>query len=92
MLTRRAFMAAASAASLSACTAKPPEAAPPPAPPPMPDRYGAIYTEPHPVPGVPDGVVDEKLWRQEVDNPFPATNGGDHHTWALETSVGLECG
>ena len=76
MLTRRAFMAAASVASLTACVAKPAEVIPPPPPPPMPARYGAIYTEPHPVPAVPDGVVDEKLWRQEVENPFPAEPTG----------------
>ncbi|MDB5661250.1 MAG: hypothetical protein JWS10_3865 [Cypionkella sp.] len=76
MLTRRAFMAAASAASLSACAAaKPPEAAPAP-PPPMPAHYGAIYTEPHPVPAIPDGVVAENLWRQEVANPFPFESAG----------------
>lgn len=71
MLTRRAFVAAASAATLSACAPEPPEVIPPPPPPPMPARYGAIYTEPFPVPAVPDGVVDPKLWMQEVDNPFP---------------------
>ncbi|OYU40747.1 MAG: hypothetical protein CFE33_01240 [Pseudorhodobacter sp. PARRP1] len=76
MFTRRAFMAAASAASLSACAAKPPEAAPPPPPPPMPARYGAIYTEPHPVPAIPDGIVDARLWRQEVENPFPFETTG----------------
>lgn len=71
MLTRRAFVAAAAAASLSAC-ARPiePSAPPPEPPPPMPARYGAILTEPHPVPAVPDGIVDPRHWRQEVANPF----------------------
>lgn len=72
MLTRRAFLAAASAASLSACAASAPPVAEPPPSPPMPARYGAMLTEPHPVPAVPEGVVDARLWRQEVANPFPA--------------------
>ncbi|GLS88868.1 hypothetical protein GCM10010873_38420 [Cypionkella aquatica] len=37
----------------------------------MPARYGALFTEPHPVPAVPDGIVDPILWGQEVENPFP---------------------
>jgi lipoprotein-anchoring transpeptidase ErfK/SrfK len=42
----------------------------------MPARYGAILDEPHPVPAIPDGVVDPKLWRTEVDNPFPFEKPG----------------
>ena len=42
----------------------------------MPARYGAILTEPFPVPAVPDGVVDPKLWRTEVANPFPFEKPG----------------
>ncbi|MEO6298483.1 MAG: L,D-transpeptidase [Paracoccaceae bacterium] len=75
MLTRRAFLAAGSAAALSACTAPPQPAAPalpPPAPiPPLPAFYGAISDESYPVPAVPEGVVPQKYWRQQVENPFP---------------------
>ena len=41
------------------------------APPALPDFYGAVTTEPFPVPAVPPGVVDPRLWRQFVANPFP---------------------
>lgn len=75
MISRRFFVAAASAAALSACVrpdtvsrAAPP--APPPFPP-LPARYGAVLDEPYPVPAIPEGVVDPRLWRQEVENPFP---------------------
>lgn len=37
----------------------------------MPARYGAVLGEPYPVPAIPDGIVDPRLWRQEVVNPFP---------------------
>ena len=37
----------------------------------MPTRYGAITTEPYPIPAVPPGVVPPQLWRREVANPFP---------------------
>ena len=71
MFTRRSFLAAASAAGLSACAPKPVIVEPAPTIPPLPARYGAILTEPHAVPAVPEGVVAERLWRQEVENPFP---------------------
>lgn len=77
MLTRRCLMAAGAAASLQACMPiqpQPPKpVAPPPAPPipPLPAFYGAIEGEPYPVPAVPEGVVPARLWRQQVDNPFP---------------------
>lgn len=85
MLARRAFLAALPAAALGACARDPaaslPEpatraAAPEPAWPPLPDRYGAIADEPYPVPAVPEGVVDPRLWRQGVDNPFPGEAAG----------------
>lgn len=74
MLTRRAFLAAGSAATLSACAPAPLPDQPPisPAPPPaLPAFYGAVTTEPFPVPAVPTGVVEPRLWRQFVPNPFP---------------------
>ncbi len=77
MFTRRAFIAAGSFATLSACAPQAlPVAAPPPEPdpasfPPLPAHYGAITDEPYPIPAVPEGVVDPRLWRQEVENPFP---------------------
>lgn len=72
MLTRRSFVAAGAAASLSAC-ARPVAPAPEPDPiiPPLPPFYGAVTDEPYPVPAVPEGVVPPRLWRQEVENPFP---------------------
>lgn len=75
MFTRRMFVAASAAASLSACVrpAEPPVVAPEPAVtlPPLPAFYGAVTDEPYPVPAVPEGVVSPHLWRQEVENPFP---------------------
>lgn len=75
MISRRLFVAASAAASLSACMRPvvPAEttAEPPPPPPPMPAFYGALTDEPYPVPAVPAGVVPPHLWRQEVQNPFP---------------------
>ena len=74
MLTRRLFLAAAPVAAVAACAR--PEPAPPPVPPapvwpPLPAFYGAVTDEPFPVPAVPEGVVDPRLWRQEVPNPYP---------------------
>ena len=77
MFTRRSLLAAGAAVSLSACLpAQPqrhstsaPQASPPI--PPLPAFYGAVQGEPHPVPAVPEGVVPERLWRQQVANPFP---------------------
>ncbi|MEH7828563.1 L,D-transpeptidase [Gemmobacter denitrificans] len=75
MLTRRSFMAATAASGLAACMR--PEPSPPlalpagPAWPPLPAFYGAITTEPHPVPAVPEGIIHPDLWRQEVANPYP---------------------
>ncbi|WP_099826916.1 L,D-transpeptidase [Oceaniglobus indicus] len=82
MVTRRTFLATASAAALAACTS--PEAvtrragATAPVAPvtPMPDHYGAITTEPFPIPAVPAGVVDPRLWRQQVANPYPGEAPG----------------
>jgi len=77
MITRRAFMAAGYAATLSACAITPHAIDPvkqepePAAFPPLPAHYGAITDEPYPVPAVPEGVVRPALWRQDVDNPFP---------------------
>lgn len=79
-MNRRFFLASTGAIALSACASAPPPvqrrvpvepAPPPPPPPPMPAHYGAIPDEPYPVPAIPDGIVPEHLWRQEVDNPFP---------------------
>jgi lipoprotein-anchoring transpeptidase ErfK/SrfK len=74
MLTRRLFLAAAPVAAVAAC-ARPEPALPPepPAPvwPPLPAFYGAVTDEPFPVPAVPEGVVDPRLWRQQVANPYP---------------------
>lgn len=78
MLTRRSFVVLAGAGSLAACarpSAKPvapPAPAPAPTHPPMPDFYGAVHTEPFPIPAIPEGSIDPSLWRQEVSNPFPA--------------------
>ncbi|HCZ01564.1 MAG: hypothetical protein A3D16_18460 [Rhodobacterales bacterium RIFCSPHIGHO2_02_FULL_62_130] len=75
MLTRRLFVAAGAAASLSACSrsAAPVTAIPEPAKPipQLPPFYGAVTDEPYLVPAVPEGVVPPHLWRQEVENPFP---------------------
>lgn len=77
MISRRNFMAAASAAAVSACV-RPTDPAvvsradsAPTAFPPLPAHYGAVTDEPYPVPAVPEGVVPPHLWRQEVANPFP---------------------
>lgn len=76
MLTRRALLAG-SAAALTGCV-KVPEIAPVPAAPgfveatpELPDFYGEIITEDFYVPAVPEGVIPQKFWRQEVGNPFP---------------------
>lgn len=77
MITRRAFLSAGSMAALSACAMNPQANSPPvvePATeifPPLPAHYGAITNEPYPIAAVPEGVVPPRLWRQEVDNPFP---------------------
>jgi len=76
MITRRFFCAAAPAATLAACAPREPQ--PPmnalafaaPETPPLPEFYGAITTEPFPVPAVPAGVVPPRLWRQQVENPY----------------------
>lgn len=84
MFTRRMFVAAASAATLSACAQTRPNdvtrnaeavSQSPPIPA-LPAHYGAIHDEPYPVPAIPAGVVAERLWRQEVDNPYPAYTDG----------------
>ncbi|MDO9526356.1 MAG: L,D-transpeptidase [Gemmobacter sp.] len=77
MISRRIFLGAAAATTLTACVRPLTDAQvsrskpPPPVFPPMPARYGALTNEPYPVPAVPDGVVPPHLWLQEVDNPFP---------------------
>ncbi len=82
MINRRAFMAASSAATLSACAMTPQAIAPTkPAPEPaiiptLPAHYGAVTGEPYPIPAVPEGVVPPALWRQDVDNPFPEDEPG----------------
>lgn len=77
MLTRRSFVVLAGLGGVAAC-AQPrvapqprPRPAPKPSYPPLPDFYGPISTEPWPIPAVPDGIIAPRLWRQEVDNPFP---------------------
>ena len=83
MLSRRSLLAAGAALTLSACTrpygTEPATRAQTPAPepiPPLPAFYGAIDTEPYPVPAVPEGVVPERLWRQRVENPYPGEAPG----------------
>ncbi|MBR2655774.1 L,D-transpeptidase [Yoonia sp.] len=85
MFTRRRFFAGGSALALSACGMTPqttpmPEEVfiPPPEPvmPLLPAHYGAIMDEPFPIPAVPENVVHPRLWRQEVDNPFPDDTPG----------------
>ena len=76
MLTRRSFVALAATAGLAACARPPAELAPSsgiPAPafPPLPAFYGAVTTEPYPIPAIPEGSMAPHLWRQEVVNPFP---------------------
>jgi lipoprotein-anchoring transpeptidase ErfK/SrfK len=58
----------------------PPEPAPAPPPeiiPPLPAIYGAITDEPYPIPAVPEGIVPQRLWRQEVDSPYPSEPEGN---------------
>lgn len=80
MLTRRLFVAASAAASVSACVRPGATSEPAPAPaevfPPLPPFYGAVTDEPYPIPAVPEGVVPPRLWRQEVENPFPDEPAG----------------
>ncbi|MBC7137694.1 MAG: L,D-transpeptidase [Defluviimonas sp.] len=76
MLTRRSFTAFAACAGLAACSREPLDitsraVVPPSRIPPLPAHYGAIPGEPFPVPAVPEGVVPERLWRQDVANPWP---------------------
>ena len=77
MITRRTFVAASSAMALSACglapqtrSHAPVERMPEPIPP-LPAHYGAITDEPYPIPAGPEGIVPQRLWRQEVENPYP---------------------
>ena len=78
MLTRRSFVALGAIAGLAACArpqaeqvARAAQSAAAPVFPPLPDFYGAITTEPYPVPAIPEGVLAPDLWRQEVVNPWP---------------------
>lgn len=80
MLTRRSFVAFGAMAGLSACAILPtkklvPVTTVPPIPP-LPDFYGAITDELHPIPAIPEGVLSPDLWRQEVANPWPNQNAG----------------
>lgn len=81
MMTRRVFIAAGSSVALSACATNPQLVSPAEEPktenfPPLPPHYRAITNEPYPIPAVPEGVVAPRLWRQEVDNPFPLETPG----------------
>jgi lipoprotein-anchoring transpeptidase ErfK/SrfK len=77
MLNRRFFIALAAMSGLAACAtvvkAPVPDLVPEVEPvwPPLPAFYGAITTEPYPVPAIAEGVLDPALWRQEVANPWP---------------------
>jgi lipoprotein-anchoring transpeptidase ErfK/SrfK len=80
MMTRRVFASVGSVALLAACT--PPSIQPAPVEPAeaiplLPAHYGAITDEPYPIAAVPEGVVPERLWRQEVDNPYPSEAEGN---------------
>ena len=92
MMTRRAFVSAGPIAMLSACASIPlsnsaPVAAPEPEIfPPLPAHYGAITNEPYPIPAVPEGLVPARLWRQEVENPFPFETPG---TIVVDPNAGL---
>lgn len=92
MMTRRALVAGGGAVLLSACAMNPRPAAErvsEPVPniiPPLPAHYGAITDEPYPIPAVPEGVVPPRLWRQEVDSPFPFEVPG---TIVVDPNAGL---
>ncbi|MBD3624385.1 MAG: L,D-transpeptidase [Rhodobacteraceae bacterium] len=82
MLTRREFIAAGAATGIAA-TARAQTApmtiaavAPPPSTPPLPEFYGAITDEPYPIPALPEGVMPQHLWRQQVANPWPQYDAG----------------
>jgi lipoprotein-anchoring transpeptidase ErfK/SrfK len=83
MMNRRLFAGGLGLMALGACAPRPPIAPPlafapaVAAPiPPLPAFYGAVLGEPFPVPPVPEGVVHPRLWRQEVDNPWPDETPG----------------
>lgn len=81
MMTRRVFAAFGAVAALDAC-ARTPDVAPPAPPPaeiipPLPAHYGAIYDEPYPIAAVPEGIVPARLWRQQVENPYPYEKEGN---------------
>ncbi len=92
MFTRRSLLAAGAAVSLSACLPSQPQQPSTSAPslkppiPPLPFIYGAVQGELYPVPAVPEGVVPERLWRQQVDNPFPDLAPG---TIVVDPDAGL---
>lgn len=78
MLNRRTFIAFGGAVGIAACARQAPDnaalpapAPTPPAHPPLPVFYDAIQDEPYPVPAIPEGTIAPKLWRQDVDNPWP---------------------
>ncbi len=78
MLSRRHVLLAAPALALAACAPQAPtsRAATPVPSPPLPAFYGAVTTEPFPIPAVPPGVVPPALWRKRVGNPFPGRPAG----------------
>ena len=80
MFTRRNFIAVGAMAGLSACATTPPPipatVPSPPVIPPLPDFYGAITTEPYPIPAIPEGKLPQRYWRQEVANPWPNYTSG----------------
>ena len=78
MLTRRTFVAGGALGLLAACARPNDDLLTPakPAIPPLPAFYGAITDEPFPIPAVEEGVIDPRLWRQTVPNPWPDKRRG----------------
>jgi lipoprotein-anchoring transpeptidase ErfK/SrfK len=81
MLNRRSFVALGGMGLLAACASPNPEpeasmAMPAPPPPPLPAFYDAVTDEPFPIPAIEPGTLDPRLWRQEVDNPWPNSSYG----------------
>ena len=75
IMNRRHFIALGAMCGIAACAAPVPEPVPELLPP-LPEFYGAITTEPYPIPAIAEGVLDPALWRQEVANPWPAYKRG----------------
>ena len=85
MFTRRNFLAAglaAGASGLAGASRAQTQAAstivarPAPTNVPLPAFYGAITDEPYAIPAVPEGVLAQHLWRQQVPNPWPQYEEG----------------